>query len=186
MELELSPDFGLTFGFQVPEPKRITMNTTPSNSNYQPGLENQAPKNELATKSHYRRRVFDSILCIQYLGQSYQAFIQSSKMDDQDHTSASESERENSNPTGGGEKVSDPNGIKPDENSPRPEDEKEVDPNKEIPEENNYLVDEEGSIIKEPTREIDDPYLPGHADENIFPGKQDELPDPKQNTETDF
>lgn len=162
------------------------MNSTPSNSNYQPSLGDQAPKNQVATKSHYRRRVFDSILCIQYLGESYQAFIQSSKMDDQQHSSSSEIERENMDPTGGGEKVSDPNGIKPDGNGPLPEDEKEIDPNKEIPEEDNYLVDDEGSIIKEPTREIDDPYLPGHADEDAIPSKQEELPDPKENIETDF
>lgn len=162
------------------------MNTTRSNSNYQPSVERQAPQNEVATQSHYRRRSFISIHGLHYLDQSYQAFIQSCKVDDKQNPQTAERDKDHVDQEKATEKVSDPDGIKQDTNGHLPEDEKEIDPNKEIPEEDNYLVDEEGSIIKEPTREVDDPYRPGHDDEDALPSKQEELPDPKKNTETDF
>jgi hypothetical protein len=109
-------------------------------------------------------------------------------MDDQHHTPTNESGQEDLEPRKQAEKVSNPNGIEPDSNGHIPEDQKEFDPNKEIPEENNYLVDEEGSIIKEPTREVDDPYRPGHGSkEDMLPIKKDfSLSNHMENIKTNY
>lgn len=160
------------------------MNETPSNSEFQPPFEDQAQKNQVIKQSHYRRRDTHIKVYPNPLGRSTQTVFQSSKMDDQHFTKSSG--RKDLEPYQQGEQVSDPNGINHDVNGHRPEDLKEIDPNKEVPEDNNYLVDEDGSIIKEPTRELDDPYRPGHADKNNVPPIEKEFPNPNENTKTNF
>lgn len=164
------------------------MNSTPSNSEFQPPQGGQTQKNQVTTQSHYRRRDTHVKVYPNNLGRNTQGIFQSSQMDDQHHTATAESEQEDLEPPTQGERVSDPNGIKPDQRGHRPEDEKEIDPNKEIPEEDNYMEDDNGSIIIEPTREVDDPYRPGHGiRENVLP-MEEEFPksDPRENIETDF
>ena len=162
------------------------MTTTNVNSDSSAVLENQTPKNQVATQSHYRRRNYDSVLYFYHLDLNHQNFFQNCKMDDQQVPSKkkdSDQEQEDRSV----EKVSDPNRIHTDTEGHLPEDEKQPDPYKEIEEEeNNYLVDEEGSIIKEPTREVDDPYRPGHDADKSSLSNEKKGSNPKENTETDF
>lgn len=59
----------------------------------------------------------------------------------------------------------------------------EVKPNREEPKEDNDLEDDE-DIIEEPTRELDDPYRPGHGDRDDIPQKEEDDPktDSKKNS----
>ncbi|MFN4000430.1 hypothetical protein [Algoriphagus sp.] len=164
------------------------MNSLPSNTGFQPPIGNKTPTYQVTTQSHYRRRDTHVKIYPNHLGRNTQAIFQSSQMDDQHHTATSKSGQKDLTKKSQAPKVSDPNGIKPDDREHLPEDDKEIDPNKEIPEEDNSLEDEDGSIIKEPTREVDDPYLPGHGTEENTPSTEEEFPksDPKENIETDF
>lgn len=164
------------------------MNSTPSNTEFQPPSGAQTPTNQVTTQSHYRRRDTHIQVYPDHLDRNTQTIFQSSQMDDQHHTPTAASGQEDLEPRTQGEKVSDPNGIKPDDRGHRPEDEKEIDPNKDIPEEDNYLEDDDGSIITEPTREADDPYRPGHGTQENVPPMEEESQnqDPKENIETDF
>ncbi|SEG16836.1 hypothetical protein [Algoriphagus boritolerans] len=164
------------------------MNETPSNSAFQPQAEDQTQSNQVTTQSHYRRRNSHNKVNPNHLGGNTQTVIQSSKMDDQHHTPTNESGQEELKPRKQAEKVSNPNGIEPDSHGHKPEDQKEFDPKKEIPEEDNYLVDEEGSIIKEPTRELDDPYRPGHGSKKGMPPikKDFSISDLKENIKTNY
>lgn len=139
------------------------MNEAPFNSEFQSPQEDQTQTNQVTMQSQFRRRDTHIKVYPNHLGRNTETIIQNGKMDDQHHTPTNESEQKDLEPGKQAEKISNPNGIEPDPDDYRPEDEKEFDPNKEIPEENNYLVDEEGSIIREPTREVDDPYRPGHG-----------------------
>lgn len=161
------------------------MNTTKVNSNPSSSLVNKPPRNQVVTQNHYRRRNYDSVLYFHHLDQNHQNFFQNSNMDDhQVPSKKKDSDQEHEDRSV--EKVSDPNRIHTDTEGHLPEDDKQPDPNKEIEEENNYTVDEEGSIIKEPTREVDDPYRPGHNSDKSTPSNKKEVPNPKRNRETDF
>jgi hypothetical protein len=146
----------------------------------------QTPTNQVTTQRHYRRRTTHVNVFSNPVGRNTEAVLQSSQVDDQHHTPTAASGTEDLKPESKGERVSDPNGIKPRDGDHLPEDEQEIDPNKEIPEEDNYLEDEDGSIIQEPTREVDDPYRRGHG--TTVPPTEEEFPksDPKENIETDF
>lgn len=165
--------------------KQIAMNTTKVNSNPSSSLVNQPPENQVVTKNNCRRRDLGSLFYLHHLDQNHQTFFQSSKMDDPQNPTQTRTKAQ-VNEDKAVEKVSDPNRIKTDTEGHLPEDDKQPDPNKEIEEENNYTVDEEGSIIKEPTREVDDPYRPGHNSDKSTPSNKKEVPNPKKNTETDF
>lgn len=164
------------------------MNSTPSNTEFPSPAEGQTHTNQITMQSHYRRRDTHIKVYTGNLGRNTQGFFQSSQMDDQHYTPTSESGQEDLEEQTQGEKVSDPNSIKPVERGHRPEDEKEIDPNKKIPEEDNHIEDEDGAIILEPTREVDDPYRPNHGTRENVPPMEEEFPkpDPKENTETDF
>lgn len=161
---------------------------TPFNSEFQSPNEGRAQNNQVTTQSHYRRRDTHIKVYPNHLGGNTQTVFQSSKMDDQHHTPTSESGQEDRESQIPKVKISDANGVETDDRGHLPEDEKEFDPNKKIPEEENYLVDEEGSIVKEPTREADDSYRPGHGTKEYVPPMEKEYlkTDPKENTETDF
>lgn len=159
------------------------MNTTNPIGTTQKAPRVGTPRNEVPTKSDYRRRSFNSKIRFQDLVWGTQGFARISHLDDQENSNAEERDREQVDPKEKVEKVSDPNGKEP-EKGPLPEDDRDINPNQ--PEPDDYEVDEEGSIIKEPTRDVDDPYMPGHNKDEKAPSKKEDLPDPEENTKTDY
>jgi hypothetical protein len=164
------------------------MNSTPSNTEFQSPAGAQTPTNQVTTQSHFRRRETYVKVYPNHLDRNTKTIFQGGQMDDQHYTATATTGQEDVNPLSQGQRVSDPNGIKLDDSDHLPEDEKEIDPNRDIPEEDNYLEDDDGSIITEPTREADDPYRPGHGTRENVPPTEEEFPesDPKENIETDF
>lgn len=118
-------------------------------------------------KSHYRRRDIPFTLFYPDMDQIFQA-INPNRNKGYTQT-ASDPERQQDR------EILDPEREHRDKEFPEKEDHNDINPNRNVPEEDNDLNDEDGAIIEEPTRELDDPYRPGHADKENIPPIQKEF-----------
>jgi len=73
----------------------------------------------------------------------------------------------------GDQEILDPEREQVDREFPEKDDD-DIDPNRNTPEEDDDLNDEDGSTVEEPTRKLDDHYLPGYREsENTPPIKKE-------------
>jgi hypothetical protein len=171
------------------------MKTTPQNSQGLPPIDASTPIRKTTSKPQYPRRDFYFSLFYPDVDQTFQAIdpngnkgyaqadILSEYDDDQEI-----GRREILDPEREENEIMDPKKDHREREFPNQHDEEDINPNRNVPEEENDLTEDDGAIIKEPTREIDDPYRPGHADEENIPPIEEEFPneDLKENIKTDF
>lgn len=166
------------------------MNNTPSNSKLSTPFELPGTIDQDSTKQNYRRPDVHSSLLPEDLGQNHRVLNRNSHLDDQENPFNSETDQEILDPKKQDVEIVDPKRDFPDKEFPEQEKEDEVQtPEKIIPKEGkHFITNDEGDIIIEPTRELDDPYRPGHSNQENIPPIEEEfpLPDPKENTETNY
>lgn len=170
------------------------MKTATHNSQVQPPLEASAPR-RTNSKTQYPRRDFCFSLFYPDVDQTFQAinpngnkgYAQAdfnSEYDDDQEISG----QEILDPERKDKDISDPEEDHREREFPNQHDDEDINPNRDIPQEDNDLTDDDSAFIKEPTREVDDPYRPGHADEENIPPIEEEFPneDLKENIKTDY
>lgn len=144
------------------------MKMTTTNAAFQPPVETPDNLRQGTSERHYRRRISSVRLFHSDLDQTFQGFNTNRHKGYSQTPSASEWEPN--------QEILDPEREDGGREFPDQKEQDDINPNRDVPEEDNDLNDEDGAIIKEPTREVDDPYFPGHADEeNISPIKKEFL-----------
>lgn len=137
------------------------MKTIPTPSDLQPPVEApKKPKNELS-KSYYRRRDLAFSLFYPDVDQTFQAVNSNSNQSYSQTASAPERESD--------QEILDPERKHDEREFPKREEHDDSNPTRNVPEEDNDLDEDDGSLIKEPTRKVDNPYLPGHGDHENIP-----------------
>lgn len=148
-----------------------------------------------SNKNHYPRHDFYFTLFYPDLDQTFEAIDPDSSKDykQADFISEYNDDQENGgqetvDPEREVRKILDPEKDHHEREFPNQHDDEDINPNRNVPEEDNDLTKEDDAIIKEPTREIDDPYRPGHGDVENIPSIEKEFPkeDLKENIKTDF
>jgi hypothetical protein len=166
------------------------MNNTPSNSKLSTPFELPGTIDQDSTKQHARRPDVRSSLLPDDLDLNHRALNRNIHLDDRENPFTSEKDQEILDPKKQDVEIVDPKRDFPDKEFPEQEKEDEVQtPEKIIPKEvEHFITNDEGDIIKEPTREVDDPYRPGHGNQENVPPMEEEFPksDPKENIETNF
>lgn len=138
----------------------------PTNSELQTPVEAPNKIKQEMSKSQYRRRDIAFSLFYPDVDQTFQAIHPNSNKGYAQITPASEREPD--------QEILDPERERADREFPKKEDLDDINPNRNVPEDDNDLNDEDGAIIEEPTRELDDHYLPGHGEkENTPPIKKE-------------
>lgn len=137
------------------------MKTIPMKSDLQQPIEAPNKIKQEMSKSQYRRRAIAFSLFYPDVDQNFQAIdpIGGKSNSQTDSTPEREPDKE----------ILDTERERADREFPKKDGHDDIDPNRNIPEEDNDLNDEDGAIIKEPTRESDDHYLPGHGEKENTP-----------------
>jgi hypothetical protein len=166
------------------------MNTTPSNSKLSTPFELPGTIDQDSTKQHARRPDVRSSLLPDDLDLNHRALNLNIHLDDRENPFTSEKDQEILDPKKQDVEIVDPKRDFPDKEFPEQEKEDEVQiSEKIIPKEvEHFITNDEGDIIKEPTRELNDSYRPRHSNQGNIPAIEEEFPqpDPKENIETDF
>lgn len=171
------------------------MKTTTQNSQVQSPIEASAATRKATSKTKYPRPDFYFTLFYPDVDQTFQAIdpnrAKSSEQADflSEHDADQEiGRREILDPERDDNEIMDPEKEQREKEFPNQHDDEDINPNRIVPEEENDLTEDDGAIIKEPTREIDDPYRPGHGNEENFPPSEEEFPneDLKENIKTNF
>lgn len=141
---------------------------TPTNAAFQPLVETPDKLRQDTSERHYRRRINSVRLFHSDLDQTFQG-VNTNRNKGYSQTSSASEWHPN-------QEILDPAREDGSREFPDQKDQDDINPNRNVPEEDNDLNDEDGAFIKEPNRELDDPYLPGHVDEeNIPPIKKEFL-----------
>lgn len=142
------------------------MKTIPIKSDLQQPVEAPNEIKQEMSKSQYRWRDMAFSLFYPDVDQIFQAINPNSGKSNSQTDPTPEKEPN--------QEILDPERERVDREFPKKDDDDDIDPNRNISEEDNDLNDGDGAIIKEPTRELDDHYLPGHGEkENTPPIKKE-------------
>lgn len=133
------------------------MNSTPSHTESHSIFEASNRSRPAPTRHQYRRRDFDSPYFSEDLAPNPQALHRNSDLASQANPSPSERDRENLGPKKQDDEILDSEREYGDSELSRKEDQEYINPNRQIHEENNDLNDEDGAFIDEPS--IDDDKL---------------------------
>lgn len=167
------------------------MSTIPLNSELERPFKAPTKIRQEPERDPYRRLDFHWPLFYQEFDQTFQTLNSTGNMDSTQIAFGTEGDQKILDPKRQDEEILDPERedkeiLDPERKSSENEDEEYNNPNRNVPEEDNDLTNDDGAIIKEPTRELDDPYRPGHADRENIPPIKEEFPNsnPRENTVT--
>jgi hypothetical protein len=154
------------------------MSSKPSNSS--PSTDTLLKIRQEPSRNNYRRRDFDSEILSEDMAKTIHADHQNRNLDDKQNTPPTEKDREILDPKKQDQEIVDPERKITEREFPQQEETEDINPEKIVPKTDiYYLTDEEGDIIKEPTRELDDPYRPGQTHRKNSPPIKKESPNPQ-------
>lgn len=156
------------------------MSITPSKSEPKPSSETPTKISQEPSKNYFRRRDFDSTLFSQDMAPNFQALYRNSNLDSQPNSLAQERDREILDQEKEEEEILDSERKHPVREFPEQTDSEEIKTDLIVPKEDQYyLIDEEGDIIKEPSKENEDKFQPIQVDPKTNPPIKRDSPNTK-------